>query len=168
MSQRARWSIAYYHSRGRHLDLVTDIKEFRRPRSVFFFLNILSHGGAIAHGLMWSTFAAVLLAGTINVSVFSHMPPLLALPFQVMLIPTVILTLALIKLVYYLRKYLLKISLIRYFPVVWLYSIINTMLVVVTAMEVALYWSSRWSKYSDDAYLDLRKEIKKGVDPLHG
>ena len=71
-------------------------------------------------------------------------------------------------LLYYLRKYGLKISLIRYFPVVWLYSIINTMLVVITAMEVALYWSSRWGKYSDDAYLDLRKEIKKGVDPLHG
>jgi glycosyltransferase involved in cell wall biosynthesis len=41
MSQRARWSIAYYHSRGRHLDLVTDVKEFRRPRSVFFLLKIL-------------------------------------------------------------------------------------------------------------------------------
>jgi hypothetical protein len=41
-------------------------------------------------------------------------------------------------------------------------------LVVITAMEVALFWSSKWKKYSDDAYLDLRKEIKKGVDPLHG
>jgi cellulose synthase/poly-beta-1,6-N-acetylglucosamine synthase-like glycosyltransferase len=168
MSQRARWSIAYYHSRGRHLDLVTDIREFKRPRSVFFFLNILSHGGAIARGLMWSTFAAVLLAGTIDISIFSHMPPLLVLPFQVLLIPVVILTLALIMLLYYLQKYKLRINLIRYFPVIWLYGIINTMLVVITAMEVALYWSSRWKKYSDDAYLDLRKEIKKGVDPLHG
>jgi cellulose synthase/poly-beta-1,6-N-acetylglucosamine synthase-like glycosyltransferase len=168
MSQRARWSIAYYHSRGRHLDLVTDIKEFRRPRSVFFFLNILSHGGAIAHGLMWSAFVAVLLAGTLDVSIFSHMPPLLILPFHVMLIPTVILVLALIMLLYYLRKYMLGISIIKYFPVVWLYSIINAMIVIITAMEVALYWSSKWKKYSDDAYLDLRKEIKKGVDPLHG
>jgi hypothetical protein len=147
---------------------VTDIREFRRPRSVFFFLNILSHGGAIAHGLMWSAFAAVLLAGTLDVSIFSHMPPLLILPFQVMLIPTVILVLALIMLLYYLRKYMIGISIIRYFPVVWLYSIINAMIVIIIGMEVALHWSSKWQKYSDDAYLDLRKEIKKGVDPLHG
>jgi cellulose synthase/poly-beta-1,6-N-acetylglucosamine synthase-like glycosyltransferase len=168
MSQRARWNIAYYHSRGRHLDLVTDIREFRRPRSIFFLLNILSHGGAIGHGLMWSTFAAVLLAGTFQVNVFSHMPALLALPFEVLLIPVVIYLLTLIMLLYYLQKYLHKVNLVRYFPVVWLYSIINMTLVVITAMEVALFWSSKWKKYSDDAYLDLRKEIKKGVDPLHG
>jgi hypothetical protein len=63
---------------------------------------------------------------------------------------------------------MIGISIIRYFPVVWLYSIINAMIVIIIGMEVALYWSSKWEKYSDDAYLDLRKEIKKGVDPLHG
>ena len=168
MSQRARWSIAYYHARGRNLELITDLKQFKRPRSVFFLFNVLSHGGSIIHGLMWPIVAAAFLAGVLPFSIFSHIPALLVLPFHLLLIPVVISALTIVNVIYYLLKYYHKLNLLAYFPAVWAYSIINTTLVIVIAMEIALYWSSRWKKYSDSAYEDLRKEMKRNVDPLHG
>lgn len=168
MNQRARWSIAYYHARGRNLELITDLKQFKRPRSVFFLFNVLSHGGSIIHGLMWPTLAGAMLAGLLPLSIFSHIPALLVLPYQILLIPVVISALTIVNVIYFLNKYYGKLNLLLYFPVVWAYSIINTTMVIVMAMEVALYWSSRWKKYSNSAYEDLREEMKKNVDPLHG
>jgi cellulose synthase/poly-beta-1,6-N-acetylglucosamine synthase-like glycosyltransferase len=169
MSQRARWSIAYYHARGRNLELVTNIKQFRRPRSVFFLLNMLSHGGGIIHGLMWSLVAAAVVAGYFHPAILvSHAPSLILIPFEIMIVPLVVAILAIVMLLYWLKKYFGGIGLMKYFPLMWVYSPINTMLVIVTAMETALYWSSKWRSYSTPAYQDLRKEMKANIDPLHG
>ena len=32
-------------------------------------------------------------------------------------------------------------------------------------MEVVLHWSTRWKKYSNEAFKDLRKEVNKSIDP---
>jgi len=51
LQQRARWGVAFYHSRGTNLRLV---RELRNPRSIIFLLFFASHGGGLASSLLSS------------------------------------------------------------------------------------------------------------------
>src|SRR5438445_4860859 len=58
--QRARWALAYYHSRSRNLNIV---REFRGPRTVYFLYNLIGHGLGLLHFVFWPFLIAVVATG---------------------------------------------------------------------------------------------------------
>ena len=50
LAQRSRWSVAYYHSRGRNLE---QVKEFASPRALVFLHNLESHGAGFGLNFAW-------------------------------------------------------------------------------------------------------------------
>ena len=42
---------------------------------------------------------------------------------------------------------------------------ILSMWVKILATEAVLSWSSKWSKYNDEAFRDLRKYMRRNIDP---
>jgi cellulose synthase/poly-beta-1,6-N-acetylglucosamine synthase-like glycosyltransferase len=160
MQQRARWSVAFYHSRGRNLELV---KELRSPRSLVFLYNLVSHGVGFGHGLIWAYIIGSIIAGTLNFPL-THAPTFLV--WRLVAVQMAIYGIEAILYAYSLNK-LKKFSDIKYFPVLRLMSIVLTLLVKPQVMEVLLSWSSRWKKYNNDSFKDLRKEVNTSVDPMY-
>jgi cellulose synthase/poly-beta-1,6-N-acetylglucosamine synthase-like glycosyltransferase len=160
MQQRARWSVAFFHSRGRNLEVV---KEFRSPRSLVFLYNLLSHGIGFAHGLIWVYIIGATIAGTLNLS-FSHMPMFLI--WRLVAVQLAIYGLQLMFSAYYLNK-LNKFGDLKYFPVLRLLSMILTLVVKPQVIEVLLSWSSRWKDYNTKSFKALRKEVNMSVDPMY-
>jgi cellulose synthase/poly-beta-1,6-N-acetylglucosamine synthase-like glycosyltransferase len=159
MNQRARWSVAFYHSRGKNLDLV---KEFNKPRSIIFLINLISNGIGFAHSLAWAYIAASFL--TQNFSLF-EIGSFLGIT-KIALIQAIIYTVEIIILTYYLHKYK-KINYIKYFPLVRLVGFILSALVKPQALEVMLSWSCKWKEYDKNAFKALRREVKASLDPEH-
>ncbi len=160
MQQRARWSVAFYHSRGRNLKVV---KEFRSPRSLVFLYNLLSHGVGFGHGLIWAYIGASIIAGTLDFPV-THLPAFLI--WRLVAVQLAIYGIEVILYAYSLNK-LKKLSDIKYFPLLRLMSMVLTMLVKPQVTEVLLSWSSRWKEYNNDSFRDLRKEVNISVDPMY-
>jgi cellulose synthase/poly-beta-1,6-N-acetylglucosamine synthase-like glycosyltransferase len=160
MQQRARWSVAFFHSRGRNLELV---KEFRSPRSLVFLYNLLSHGIGFGHGLIWVYIIGATIAGSLNFSL-SHVPTFLI--WRLVAVQLAIYGIEIMFCAYYLNK-LNKFSDLKYFPVLRLISLILTLLVKPQVMEVLLSWSSRWKKYNTKSFKALRKEVNTSVDPMY-
>jgi cellulose synthase/poly-beta-1,6-N-acetylglucosamine synthase-like glycosyltransferase len=159
LQQRSRWSVAFYHSRGRNLKHVI---EFRSPRSLVFLWNLLSHGVSLGHSLTWTYLAASIMSGALDVPG--------GIPFYLIVkIASIQLLIYVVQIVLYsynLNK-IKSISDIRYFPVTRIIPLILTVFVKPQVMEVILSWSSRWSKYSTDSFKDLRREVKRSVDPMY-
>ena len=63
LAQRSRWSVAYYHSRGRNLE---QVKEFASPRALVFLHNLESHGAGFGLNFAWILIAAAIVTGNTN------------------------------------------------------------------------------------------------------
>src|SRR5262249_48448887 len=102
VQQRARWGVAYYHSRGRNL---SQAKEFRTPRSIIFLANLIGHG----HGFVYSLIFPFLLASIlVTYQQSSSLPDaisiLRSLLLKIVAIGMLLYTFEAITYVYYLRK----------------------------------------------------------------
>jgi cellulose synthase/poly-beta-1,6-N-acetylglucosamine synthase-like glycosyltransferase len=159
MNQRARWTVAFYHSRGKNLELV---KDFNKPRSIVFLINLISNGIGFAHSLAWAYIVASFL--TLNFSVY-QIGSFLGFT-KIAVVQAIIYLVEIIILSYYLHKYK-KISYIKCFPLVRLVGFILSALVKPQALEVMLSWSCKWKKYNKDAFKALRKEVRASLDPGH-
>jgi biofilm PGA synthesis N-glycosyltransferase PgaC len=160
VNQRARWFLAYYYARGSNLNIVRNLHEYRQPRSIVFLVAMLTHGIAFAHSLMLPYMIAAIMSGTLNIS-------LLQVPFYLGIfafLQLIFYGCELAWIAYYLSK-VKRLNYIRYFPVVRFVSFVVKLIVRVQVMEVALSWSSKWSQYSSESFEDLRKEVKKALDP---
>jgi hypothetical protein len=157
MNQRARWSVAFYHSRGKNLELA---RELNKPRSIIFLINLISNGIGFAHSLAWAYIAASLL--THNFSIF-EIGSFLGIT-KIAVIQLIIYMSQLTILSYYLYKYKM-ITLIKCFPVIRLFGFILSALIKPQAVEVLLSWSCKWKEYNKDSFQALRKEVKASLDP---
>jgi cellulose synthase/poly-beta-1,6-N-acetylglucosamine synthase-like glycosyltransferase len=157
MNQRARWSVAFYHSRGRNLELA---RELNKPRSIIFLINLISNGIGFAHSLAWAYIAASLL--THNFSIL-EIGSFLGIT-KIAVVQAIIYMSQLTILTYYLHKYKM-ISYLKCFPVIRLFGFILSALIKPQAVEVLLSWSCKWKEYNKDSFQALRKEVKASLDP---
>ncbi len=72
VAQRSRWSIAFYHSRGRNLE---QIKELSSPRALVFLHNLESHGAGFGLNFAWVLLAAALVTGNTGFFLADLTPP---------------------------------------------------------------------------------------------
>jgi cellulose synthase/poly-beta-1,6-N-acetylglucosamine synthase-like glycosyltransferase len=160
MQQRARWSVAFYHSRNRNLRL---LKEFRTPRSIVYMWNIVSHGIGFAKGMLWPYFAASFATGVLGLA-------LADIPFFVLLkLAAIQLSITVIMLILYTYRLhkVGKTGDIIYFPFLRAVNLLLNLVVKPQVLEILLSWSTRWKKYSTESFKDLRREVRRNVDPLY-
>jgi cellulose synthase/poly-beta-1,6-N-acetylglucosamine synthase-like glycosyltransferase len=160
VQQRSRWGVAFYHSRGRNLELVRD---FGCPRSVLFIQNLISHGAGFAHALVWPYLIAAIITGTLTfpLSYISSFLvwKLVAVQLAIYLIQVVLVSHTMIK--------IKRADDIKYFPVMRLVSMILGLIVKPQLAEVLLSWSAKWKEYNTKSFKALRKEVNRSVDPMY-
>lgn len=162
MQQRARWSVAFFHSRGRNLRLTREIGNSRWP---VFLWNLMSHGISLGRGLLWPYMAASIIMGTLSIST----PELISygvIIAKLLGIQAMIYAIAIILYTYRLKK-AGKARNIVYFPLVRFLVIILNWIVKPQALEVLLSWSVRWKEYTSESFRDLRKVVHTSIDPLY-
>jgi len=161
MDQRTRWGIAFYHGRGRNLELVRDLREYRTPRAFVFLIAMISHGIGFGQSMALPFFAGSIITG-IYFSI--HHFNLLWLERLIML-EFLFYGLSITMFIYFLAK--LKIfSYIKYFPLMRVFGFVVRLFVKPHAMDIILYWSSKWKEYNNESYQDLRREVRR-VDPAN-
>jgi cellulose synthase/poly-beta-1,6-N-acetylglucosamine synthase-like glycosyltransferase len=162
MQQRTRWSVAFFHSRGRNIRLA---HEFRNSRSLVFLWNLLSHGMSLGRGLLWPYMALSLVMGVMDLST----PEVIT--FGVIVTKLLGIQVAITVLNFILWSYRLKkigmLSDMKYFPLVRFLTLVLNWIVKPQAVEVLLTWSARWNDYNDESFKDLRREVHKSVDPRY-
>jgi cellulose synthase/poly-beta-1,6-N-acetylglucosamine synthase-like glycosyltransferase len=163
LQQRARWGVAFYHSRGTNLRLV---REFRNPRSLVFLWNLISHGGGLARSLLWPFIAASIISEMVNPSFFPEESAILTLLTKLFAIQISITVIQLVLYGYRLSK-VKKLSDIKYYPLIRLVNFILNAIVKPQVIDVMLFWSSQWKEYNNDSFKDLRKIVNRSVDPLY-
>jgi cellulose synthase/poly-beta-1,6-N-acetylglucosamine synthase-like glycosyltransferase len=164
VAQRSRWSVAYYHSRGRNLE---QVKELTSPRALVFLHNLESHGAGFGLNLAWVLLAAAIIAGDTNFFLADSTVPqsFVATLFIKLTGIHLVVTGAQVFLYAYALKKLNRLADIKYYPVMRFLNLIVSMWVKITATEAILSWSSKYSKYNDDAFRDLRKYVRRNIDP---
>jgi len=169
MQQRARWGVAFYHSRGRNLRLTT---EFRTPRSLVFFWNVLQHGTRFGRNMIWPYVAASIAIGSLGLG-FPNLLSRVAsdeilwiLLAKIAGIQLAITTVQLVLYAYQLRKVKALYSL-KYYPAIRLVNWILNLIVKTHVMDVVLSWSSNWKDYTTESFKDLRKTVNTSIDPLY-
>jgi cellulose synthase/poly-beta-1,6-N-acetylglucosamine synthase-like glycosyltransferase len=163
LAQRSRWSIAYYHSRGRNLE---QVKELASPRALVFLHNLGSHGTGFGLNLAWVLIAAAVIAGNTNffLADVDAPPSFLAILFIKLMGIHMVITASHVLLYAFALKKINRLSDIKYYPIMRFLNIILSMWVKMLATETVLSWSSKWSRYSDEAFKDLRKNMHKNID----
>jgi cellulose synthase/poly-beta-1,6-N-acetylglucosamine synthase-like glycosyltransferase len=161
LGQRARWAVAFYFSRGRHLSIV---KEFQRPKWIVFLFNLLEHGLALAGSLTIPFLIAAVLTGAIELSI-SNIPFLFLFQLASILFIFYMIQLALLS--YNIIKFKKPAYYILYFPMMKILMLIFLTYIKPQVTEVVLSWSSKWNKNTTEAYEELRKEVRKSIDPQH-
>jgi len=164
VQQRARWSIAYYHSRGRNLH---QAREFATPRVWLFLQNLESHGAGFGLNLAPVLIAAALLAGDTSFFFANHtewFTLLLAVVIKLAAVHLIVTGIQLVLFAYRLDK-MGRLGDIWYYPVTRFLNILISMWVKPLATEAALSWSSKWNKYDNKAFSDLRVYMHKSIDP---
>jgi cellulose synthase/poly-beta-1,6-N-acetylglucosamine synthase-like glycosyltransferase len=162
--QRSRWSIAYYHSRGRNLE---QVKELASPRGLVFLHNLESHGVGFGVNFAWILLAAAIVAGNTNFFLADLTPPqsFLATLFIKLTGIHIIIAASQVLLYAYALKKLNRLGDIKYYLLMRFLNIIISMWVKILATEAILSWSSKWSKYNDEAFRDLRRYMRRNIDP---
>jgi cellulose synthase/poly-beta-1,6-N-acetylglucosamine synthase-like glycosyltransferase len=163
LQQRSRWGVAFYHSRGRNLRLV---REVRNPRSLIFLWNIVSHGGGLARSLIWPYLAASIISGVLNLSFISEGSASSILLSKLVAIQVSIVVIQLGLYGYRLKK-VGKLRDLKYYPFLRLVNFILNAIVKPQVIDVMLFWSSRWREYNTESFRDLRKVVNRSVDPLY-
>ena len=163
LQQRARWGVAFYHSRGTNLRLIS---ELRNPRSVIFLWNLASHGGGLARSLIWPYLLATTISGMLNLAFFADQPALPILLAKLFAIQVSIIAIQLVLYGYRLNK-VKKLHDIKYYPFIRLVNFILNAVVKPQVIDVMLFWSSKWKEYNNDSFKDLRRVVSRSVDPLY-
>jgi cellulose synthase/poly-beta-1,6-N-acetylglucosamine synthase-like glycosyltransferase len=162
MQQRARWSVAFFHSRGRNLRLAREIENSRWP---VFLWNLMSHGISLGRGLLWPYMAVSIIMGALNLST----PELISygvVVAKLLGIQAIIYAISIILYTYRLKK-AGKAKNIVYFPLTRFLVMILNWIVKPQALEVLLSWSGRWKDYTSESFRDLRKIVHSSIDPLY-
>jgi cellulose synthase/poly-beta-1,6-N-acetylglucosamine synthase-like glycosyltransferase len=163
LQQRSRWGVAFYHSRGRNLRLV---RELRNPRSFIFLWNIASHGGGLARSLIWPYLAASTISGVLNLSYITEGSASSILLSKLIAIQISVVVIQLALYGYRLKKEG-KLKDLKYYPFLRLVNFILNAIVKPQVIDVMLFWSSRWKEYSNESFRDLRKVVNRSIDPLY-
>jgi cellulose synthase/poly-beta-1,6-N-acetylglucosamine synthase-like glycosyltransferase len=169
IQQRSRWGVAFYHSRGRNLRLTT---EFRTPRSLVFFWNILQHETRFGRSMIWPYMAGSIAIGSLGLG----FPNLLSraasdeilwiLFAKIAGIQLTVTTIQLVLYAYRLNK-VKALSCLKYYPAIRLVNMILNLIVKPHVMAIMLSWSSNWKSYTTQSFKDLRKTVNTSVDPLY-
>jgi cellulose synthase/poly-beta-1,6-N-acetylglucosamine synthase-like glycosyltransferase len=164
LAQRSRWSIAYYHSRGRNLK---QVKELASPRALVFLHNLESHGAGFGLNFAWVLIAAAILAGNTNFFLADLTTPqsFLSTLFIKLTGIHIVITATQVLLFAYTLKKLNRFGDIKYYPFMRFLNMILSMWVKILATEAVLSWSSKWPIYNDEAFRDLRKYMHRNIDP---
>jgi cellulose synthase/poly-beta-1,6-N-acetylglucosamine synthase-like glycosyltransferase len=164
IAQRSRWSVAYYHSRGRNLE---QVKEMESPRALVFLHNLGSHGAGFGLNFAWVLLAAAIVAGNTNFFLADLTVPqsFLGTLFIKLTAIHIVITATQVLLYAYALKKLNRLGDIKYYPVMRFLNLLISMWVKILATEAVLSWSSKWSKYNDEAFRDLRKYMHRNIDP---
>lgn len=156
--QRLRWSMSFYHARSAHLDT---IKDFNGPISIMYSLNIVEHGLGYANALFVPFLLATFLTGYNNsllalASLVGISTGLLAIEFVTYGLQSLVYA-------YFLVKFK-KIYIIKYIPMMRLYSLIYSVFIETEGIEILLSVTSKWKqKHTKELTASLRKKIKEGV-----
>jgi cellulose synthase/poly-beta-1,6-N-acetylglucosamine synthase-like glycosyltransferase len=172
LQQRARWGVAFYHSRGRNWRLA---REFHTPRSLFFLWDLITHGANFGRNMLVPLMIALLITSAFDLSSpirstyvlasESVMIPLLLIS-KLVAIHVFLTTLQLVLLAYRLR-FVNQVSALKYYPVMRLMHMIISLGVRPLVISVMLSWSTRWKEYSTESFKDLRKTVNSSIDPLY-
>ncbi len=174
--QRARWAIAYYHSRSRNLNVV---KEFRGPRSLYFLYNLIGHGLGLISFTFWPFLVALVASGgisglfssiwgdlnakTVSLSFTSVMSHLIAIPLYLMVIEIITFSLHYCFAIYFLLKYkrlrshILYVYLLR----VW-FSVISAFRL--EGLGILLSWSGKWKRHDQESYEDQLRALSYSMN----
>lgn len=163
MQQRTRWSVAFFHSRGRNLRIT---REFRNSRSLVFLWNLISHGMSLGKGLFWPYLASAFIMGVLDMSALDATSLGIITITKLLAIQVAVTAVNLILYSYRLHK-IGRMRDIKYFLVVRFLTLIINWIVKPQAVEVLLKFSARWKEYNDESFKDLRKEVHRSVDPLY-
>jgi cellulose synthase/poly-beta-1,6-N-acetylglucosamine synthase-like glycosyltransferase len=172
LQQRARWGVAFYHSRGRNWRLT---RELHTPRSLFFLVDLMRHGSNFGRNLILPLLIALLIASAFDLN--SPIRSTYVLASDSMMIPMLLIsklvaihgfltTLQLVLLAYRLR-FVNQVSALMYYPVMPLAHMIISYVVRPLVINVMLSWSTRWKEYSTESFKDLRKTVNSSIDPLY-
>jgi cellulose synthase/poly-beta-1,6-N-acetylglucosamine synthase-like glycosyltransferase len=171
LQQRARWGVAFYHSRGRNWRLA---REFHTPRSIFFLWDLMTHGAVFGRSLLVPLMAALLITAALDLSspirsvyhlVSESMIPWLIIA-KIVAIHAFLTTLQLGLFGYRLRI-VKQVSVLKYWPIMRLMHMIITLIVRPLVVNVLLSWSSRWKEYNTQSFKDLRRVVNRSIDPLY-
>ncbi|MDQ4013674.1 MAG: glycosyltransferase family 2 protein [Thermoproteota archaeon] len=172
LQQRARWGVAFYHSRGRNWRLA---REFHTPRSLFFLLGLMAHGSTFGRNLTLPLMIALLIASALDLN--SPIRSTYVLASESIMIPLllisklvavhVFLTSLLLVLLAYRLRFVNQISALMYYPVMRLMHMIISYVVRPLVVNVMLSWSTRWKEYNTESFKDLRKTVNTSIDPLY-
>jgi cellulose synthase/poly-beta-1,6-N-acetylglucosamine synthase-like glycosyltransferase len=168
LQQRARWGVAFYHSRGRNWRLA---REFHAPRSLFFFWDLITHGARFARNFIWTFFGALIISsalglfqpGTLPFYSISNIPWIVIAKIASIHIALTVLHLVLFW--YQLRK-VKQGHMLKYYLFLRLINTIITMVVRPIVIDALFSWSLRWKKYDTQSFRALRKVVRR-VDPLY-
>ena len=171
LQQRARWGVAFYHSRGRNLRLA---REFHMPRSIFFLWDLMTHGTVFGRNLLVPLMAALLITAALDLSspirsvyhlVSESMIPWLIIA-KIVAIHAFLTTLQLGLFGYRLRA-VKQVSVLIYWPIMRLMHMMITLIVRPLVINVLLSWSTRWKEYNTQSFKDLRRVVNRSIDPLY-
>ena len=162
--QRSRWSIAFYHARGKNLDVVRNPAEYKSPRAIIFLIALLTHGLSFAHGLVLPYIAATFVTGTLVIWL-ADIPSFLDFAYKFALLQGVIMLVQIAVIAYNLPRFK-KFGDIKYYPMLRVMSFVLSTIVRPQALEILLSWSSKHKEYNENAYDELATEMKRSVDPV--
>jgi poly-beta-1,6-N-acetyl-D-glucosamine synthase len=164
LQQRARWGVAFYHSRGTNLRLV---RELRNPRSLIFLWNLASHGGGLAKSLIWPYLAASVISAVLNLSHIAGEGSVSSILLSKLIAIQVSIVVIQLVLYGYQLKKVGKLRDLKYYPFIRLLNFILNAIVKPQVIDVMLFWSSKWKEYNNESFRDLRKVVNRSVDPLY-
>jgi cellulose synthase/poly-beta-1,6-N-acetylglucosamine synthase-like glycosyltransferase len=153
--QRLRWSIAFFHSRAKNMNL---IKEFRGPRSFMLALNLIEHGGGYAKTLFYPFLAVSLIIGD-SFSLTSAVS-LLGIPTQLVAIDLIVF--GLLYAIYFRYMYRFrKLYLVKLMPFMRVYFFILSNVIKPEALEILLLFSSKYKYHTAETQKHLIKLLKQ-------
>jgi cellulose synthase/poly-beta-1,6-N-acetylglucosamine synthase-like glycosyltransferase len=155
--QRLRWAIAYYYARSKNVEI---IKEFRGPRSIIFFFQLLKDGGLFVHSVFWPFF---IMSGILGISTITPQNVSIALgvPLQVAGIQLLWMVANLVVYSYFLIKFK-RASYLKYIPFMMLLNLILSTFVKPEALGLLLSYSSKHKIHRREGYEIFRKHMMKG------
>lgn len=163
MQQRARWSVAFFHSRGRNLRL---LGEFRTPRSLVFLWNLITHGSGLGKSLILPFLVAAILTGTFDFAAIDTEFALLTLAVKLAAIQASIVAVQLALYGYQLAK-IHRLKDLKFYPFIRGVNLLLNLAIKPQVLDVLLGWSTKWDKYDTESFKALRRAVNKSIDPLY-